>query len=346
MTETGATASDAPSTALGPKIESCACGSPPQRVCDLCYSADAVFLACSSECLSRHHRAQHATEAGKSSEARARAAASAWNRRFPDSWARYAPHRRHVMSLLADVPRGGSLCVLGAGNGNDIDLEELARTQREIHLVDLDGEGLERSRDRQTPHVRAKLRLHPGVDLSGLLAHLDDWGDQFPARTELGKSAVLAAQAILAQLGSRFSTVISTCVLSQLGAPFRRAWVTSRGNWGDLLSALHAVHLATLAGSVERGGRGLLVFDTSSSKDTPAIAEQSGLSARELAAFAEAEHARGALAFEPSPQIVVSQLRSPGLATLVSEPKVGLPWLWDLGDAMQLVYSVSFARPA
>ncbi len=258
---------------------------------------------------------------------------------------RYAPHRRHVMSLARELPGGGSLCVLGAGNCNDIELEELAREQREVHLVDLDGEALERSRDRQSLHVREKLRLHPAVDLSGLMRHLDDWGDRFPQRSELGKGAVLAAQGILRQLGQRFSAVMSTCVLSQLAAPFRHAWVTSRANWGDLLGALQAVHLATLAGSVAPGGRGLLVFDTSSSKDTPALSEQTQLSARELAAFADAEHARGTLAFEPAPDALVRQLRSPGLAAFVSEPRIGLPWIWDLGDAQQLVYSVSFTSP-
>ena len=342
---TGTSAVSSAHQSRGPATLQCGCETPPKRVCELCYSDASVFLACSSACLERHQREAHPEQAGASSEKRARTAASAWNRRFPDSWTRYAPHRRRVMSLLSELPPGGSVCVLGAGNCNDVALDELARAHTEIHLVDLDGEALERSRDRQVRGVREKLRLHPGVDLSGLLDHLDEWGDRFPARSELGKTAVLAAQGILRTLGQRFSAVVSTCVLSQLAVPFRRAWVTSRTNWADLLSALHAVHLATIAGSVERGGRALLVFDTSSSKDTPALASRGELSARELAAFAETAHARGELTFEPAPEAVVMHLRSPGLTTLVAEPTLGLPWLWDLGDAVQLVYSASFRRP-
>ncbi len=343
MTGTGAAPAE-PTRSVATR--GCSCSAPPKRVCDLCYSAESVYLACSSACLELHRREAHPEHAAASSEARARLTASAWNRRFPDSWTRYAPHRRRVMNLLTELPAGGRVCIFGAGNCNDIDLEQLAHAQREIHLVDLDGEALERSRERQSSAVRDKLRLHPDVDLSGLLQHLDDWGDRFPDRAELGKSAVLAAQRVLTQLGARFSAVISTCVLSQLGGPFRRTWVTSRSNWADLLSALQAVHLASVAGSLEPGGRALLVFDTSSSKDAPALAAQTELSARELAAFAEAEHSRGRLAFEPAPENVVALLKSPGLAALASEPEVGLPWLWDLGDALQLVYSVGFRKPA
>jgi hypothetical protein len=35
---------------------------------------------------------------------------------------------------------GARLCVLGAGNGNDFDLESLLAAHREVHLVDLDAD--------------------------------------------------------------------------------------------------------------------------------------------------------------------------------------------------------------
>ncbi|HEX3775861.1 MAG TPA: hypothetical protein VHV51_15420 [Polyangiaceae bacterium] len=327
------------------QTQGCGCRAAPKRICDLCYREESAFLACSLACLKQHQRACHPEHAAQNSEERAHAAARAMNRRFPNSWERYRDHRRRVMQLCAELPQGGALCILGAGNCSDIDLGELASLQREIHLVDLDGEALERARDREPAQVREKIVLHPDFDLSGLVAQLDEWGEEFPERTELGKRAVGAAQSVLRALGRRFSAVVSTCVLSQLALPFRRAWVTSRGNWADLLSALSAIHLATLAGSTESGGKSLLVFDTSSSKDTPELALQGALSARELESFVDRARQSKTLTLEPAPEQLLFQLGSPGLSALVGAAEIGLPWLWDLGDATQLVYSLRFSHP-
>jgi hypothetical protein len=327
------------------RTQGCGCAHAPKRICDLCYDKNSAFLACSLACLRRHQRECHAERAHENSRQRAFAAARAFNRRFPNSWERYRDHRRHVMRRCTELPRDGALCIFGAGNCSDIDLGELATLQREIHLVDLDGEALERAREREPTSVRQKLVLHPDFDLSGLVALLDEWGEAFPERTELGERAVGAAQAILRALGRRFSAVVSTCVLSQLAVPFRRTWVTTRGNWTDLLSVLTAVHLATLAGSTESGGKSLLIFDTSSSKDTPELTTLRGQSARELDAFVDHARRSGSLALEPTPEELRLQLGAPGLKALVSDVEVGSPWLWDLGDATQLVYSLRFTHP-
>ncbi len=279
------------------------------------------------------------------SAGRAQSYARALNRRFPDSWASYAGHRQHVTELIGRLPRGAELCVLGAGNCNDLELEQLADWFRQIHLVDLDGEALERARERQVARVRGRLVLHPDVDLSGMIEHLDDWGESFPQRAELAGAAVAAAQNIVRSLGQSFPATVSTCVLSQLAVPFRRAWITSRAHWGDLLSALSAVHLATLAGSTRPGGRGVLLFDTASSTGTPVLSEQRGSSTEALEAFVAAAREADELYLRPEPRHIYMQLSAPGLRQLVSEPELGSPWLWELGQDTQLVYSLQFAHP-
>jgi hypothetical protein len=32
------------------------------------------------------------------------------------------------------------------------------------------------------------------------------------------------------------------------------------------------------------------------------------------------------------------------MASMVQEPRLTCPWLWDLGDALQLVYGLQFRR--
>jgi hypothetical protein len=112
-----------------------------------------------------------------------------------------------------------------------------------------------------------------------------------------------------------------------------------------LLSALSAVHLATLAGSTRSSGRALLVFDVASSKDTPELAQYGEHPPSELPELVASALTRGTLTLRPRPEDLLVQLSSPGLRALVSEAELGAPWLWDLGDATQLVYSLSFVHP-
>lgn len=249
------------------------------------------------------------------------------------------------MGHIEQLAPGGELCVFGAGNCAELELERLASLFSGIHLVDLDPEALERARDRQSSAVRAKISLHAGVDCCGLLDHLDDWGEQFPERRELAQSAVAAAQGILRGLGRTFSVVVSSCVLSQVPLPFQRAWLTSRTNWADLLSTLDAIHLATLTGCVSPGGHGLIVFDAASSRDTPALAELHGRSSEELDEFVEEARACDGLDLRPEPKDLVRQLLAPGLRSLVVDPELSSPWLWSFGQETRLVYSLTFRNP-
>ncbi|MEO8902066.1 MAG: hypothetical protein ABI488_09370 [Polyangiaceae bacterium] len=325
--------------------ERCAHDAKPRRLCDVCDAAGRTFLSCSVACLDHHLSAEHAESAPSTSLERAHSYASALNRRFPDSWAGYAEHRKRVVALIAGLPRGAELCVLGAGNCDDLELEQLSAWFSHIHLADLDAEALERARDRQSSAVRAKLHLHGELDFSGLIEHLDDWGEQFPERAELGRAALMAAQGIVHSLGQNFPAVVSTCVLSQLATPFQRSWITSRSNWGELLSAINAVHLATLAGATRSGGRGLLIFDTSSSKDTPALGAQHGKTSDQLEAFIDGALNDGSLYLKHQPQQLLAQLSSPGLNSMVADARIGAPWLWRLGQDTQLVYSLHFNHP-
>ncbi|HEY0467695.1 MAG TPA: hypothetical protein VGC79_26020 [Polyangiaceae bacterium] len=324
--------------------ENCGCSAPRRRLCDECEAGGASFFACSLACLDRHRHAAHAHSA-QDSLARVHAQLRAHNRKFSNSWQAYESHRQRLMALIAELPQGAELCVFGAGACNDLELERLAGTFSEIHLLDLDGEALTRARDRQAPATRAKIVLHERVDASGLLEHLDTWGDRFPERAELARVAVEAAQSIVHGLGRSFPAVVSTCLLSQLALPFQRAWLTSRGNWRDLLSTLSAIHLATLAGSTRAGGRCLLAFDVASSRDTPALAEQGERAPDELAEFVlEAQAAEG-LHLRPDPSSLIAQLSSPGMKSQVSEPELHAPWLWQRDGDTELVYGLTFAHP-
>jgi hypothetical protein len=298
-------------------------------------------MACSGDCLARHQAAAHPQAAPGNAAGRARAFVGSINGRFPDNWERYAPHRHQLMRLVESVGTGGKLAVLGAGNASDLELGWLVERFDEVHLVDIDAEALERARARHAISHPERLVLRPVVDLSGLLGHLDDWGDDFPEPAELGRVAVQAAAQLVRELG-RFDVTLSTCVLSQLLLPFRRTWVASRTTWGHLTSAVTSVHLATLAGMTGRAA--VLACDVQTSERVPELDRFRGSSSAELGKFVSAGVSAGSFALHPDPRSLVTWLGAPGLLPLVREPRLTDPWLWDLGEVRQLVYGLIFRR--
>jgi hypothetical protein len=320
--------------------ETCGHQALPRRLCDVCFAEDRVFMACSLACLERH-QLEHAALPGASE--RARHLLRDLNARYPDSSDSFTSHRERLMELLVTAgPPSGTLAVFGAGNGADLELSLLTRAFSEVHLIDLDGDALERARSRQPAQARERLVLHPGLDLSGFLEHIDDYGEAFPAAAELVQAAVKSARGLVQELGT-FDVTLSACVLSQLGLPFRRSWVAPASTWSNLTAAMTAVHLATLAGCTRR--RGVLAFDAQSSKQSPMLEGWRGSSGQLVAELVEASVTAGVLALNPEPSKLLSQLSSPGLAALVSDPELSSPWLWDLGEAVQLVYAISFQHP-
>lgn len=62
------------------------------------------------------------------------------NRQNRDAWGRYAPHRARVTGLVVEaLAPGDRLCVLGAGNVNDLDLAEVLAVAAAVDLFDIDG---------------------------------------------------------------------------------------------------------------------------------------------------------------------------------------------------------------
>ena len=235
--------------------------------------------------------------------------------------------------------------MFGAGKCDDLDLPQLTERFARVHLVDLDGEAMERARDRQPARVREAIVLHGDVDLSGLLAHLDEWGEAFPDDGTLAQTVFGAVHDIVGALGGPFDVTLSTCVMSQLMGPFQTAWTASEEIWGKLVAATSAAHLAVLAHSTAAGGDSILVFDVLSSDEAPELTELHDRSSEELQRAIDSRLQSGAIALQPDPGTLVAQITGSGLAAMLRDPRLTGPWLWDTGAAMQLVYALAFHGP-
>jgi hypothetical protein len=334
-------------------VRACGHDGGPRRVCDLCVDAtaapgaraEAPYVACSGACLERHRAEAHGDTSAATAPERAASYQARVNARSARDRALFAAHRARVAALVEAAGRGGSLCVLGAGNGSDLDVPALARAFTELHLVDLDGEALARGHAALPEALRARVTLHAGVDLTGLIDRIDAWGDAFPDEAGLARAALPAIQGTLARLGRRFDTVVSTCVLSQLVVPFHRALVLPAAAWESLRATLTAIHLSTIAGATRPGGTGILVFDVLSSKSAPGLRDLDGAAPEAVEAFAAAHRAGGGAPLEPDPAGLVRRLRSPGMERLVESPHLTTPWAWNIGAETQLVYGLVFRRP-
>ena len=323
------------------ELQRCGCSRDPRRVCDICRTPQHAFLACSLGCLRIHQQAEHGSLPAETAR-RVRQAQHDMNRRAPDAWDWYSPHRRRLMD---ELPRAsGDLCVFGAGNCADIDLEYLAKRFHEIHLVDIDGAALERSRDRQPKALRERIVLHGERDLSGILQYLDDWAELFPSDAELEQTSLRAAHALLQSIGRPFDVTLSTCVLSQLLLPFQETWVMSEEEWDKLSACTTAVHLATLFGATRQGGSGFMAFDVVSSDHLPGLLAYGQRPEAELQAFVEQQVASEQVSLNPAPTELLAHLTGSGLGAALAHACITPPWLWDIKSAQQLVYGLSFQR--
>ena len=138
------------------------------------------------------------------------------NRQGRDAWGRFARHREHVQSLLtAEAAEEATLCILGAGNLNDVDLAELLGLYSEVHLVDVDTASMGVALRRHGLFGHARCSVHDAADLSGILDRLPQQlaDDSAQGVAEL-TDAVAEFQAAIA--GGPFTVTLSAGVLTQL----------------------------------------------------------------------------------------------------------------------------------
>jgi hypothetical protein len=248
---------------------------------------------------------------------RAQQAEQKGNRDVRDLWDRYRTHREHLTAQLLALPPG-RLCLLGAGNGNDLDLEALAARFDEIHLVDLDPTALSRATNRQSPATRGKLRSHAPVDLSGLYRQLDRRPSSLDALVATGATEVTSA------LPGSFDAVASCCVLSQMSWALETLLEGGAVPVAELQQALARIHLRTLLGLLAPSGAALLAADMISSLNY----DLESVPSAELPELAR-RLAADRVAFPVCNPELIRQLlrRDPALAgaTLTQ----GEPWLWD-----------------
>ncbi len=245
-----------------------------------------------------------------------------------DEWTLYADHRAHLTeAILASANHpDGRLCLLGAGKCNDVDLDRLALAFSEIHLVDIDPSALGAAVARQSPAVRARLRPHARVDLSGVAKRLGRWKRRAPTLAQIEATADATLQSLLARLPGPFDVVASTCVLTQMSFAVRDELGDAHPMLQLVRLSLMATHLNTMVGLTTAGGTSLFVSDLVSSNLFP-IREMHSL--RSPTELMDEVVASGRSYHSANPTVIRAILSDQTLGPLVDEPDLIDPWLWS-----------------
>jgi hypothetical protein len=268
------------------------------------------------------------------------------NRSTERQWGFYDTHRRALERLIVPDLRGGRICVLGAGNCNDLDLKWLTEVYREVHLVDLDAAALDSAARRQGMMDSVSLHRHAPVDLTGIAPEVAAWSDTAPDEAAIGAATRKLLESPPPQWGT-FDLVLSPCVLTQTINPvrdvLRRRYPPSHPARQAIGTALRLRHLRTIAASLSSGGRGVLAIDLISSEQ---FAELPRVPPEALEDLMRKFIAAGKHYSRLDPAGLAALWRGDARLSVELEPPVfSPPWLWHLGLRKSfLVYGATFHK--
>lgn len=277
----------------------------------------------------------------------------AYNRETARNWELYAEHRAHVTRLLlksinATKATNARVCVLGAGNCNDLELSVLAKHCLSLRLIDFDSEALLRGFASQQLTAGAEdvmgvpggacVTFQGSVDLTGIALDLSCASQ---------KDVPVLIQRALAgpnlDLGDPFDVVASTTLLTQLISLAVNALGSSHPNLTDVVLAIRNGHLRLLARLLRPRGIALLVTDVVSSDTLPelAIAKPDALGGLLDITLALGNFFPGA-----DPYALAAALRRDSvLCKAATDVFMVGPWRWQVGPLRSyLVVALSFRR--
>ncbi|HEX8915774.1 MAG TPA: hypothetical protein VF796_25695 [Humisphaera sp.] len=275
---------------------------------------------------------------------------ASYNRSTRDHWDHFAQHRRRVTEMLvpADDPLGaaaaaGRLCVLGAGNCNDLELPRLLEAFDRVTLVDIDRDAPAAAVDRQGVAGHPRLDVRTGVDLTAVAGTLAEWPKRPPTDRGIDDCLRTLADAPMPELGGPFDVILSPCILSQICLFAEDTLGKGHPRRMDLRRAIRRRHVRQMVEWLRPGGTGLLVTDLVATRDLGSLVHSHRDRLDELLTrmVGQSRHFPG---LDP-PSIRTALLEDPLLAGLVASVAPISPWLWTLGPHKAfLVYAMRFRR--
>jgi len=299
-----------------------------------------------------HHETEHRDDDRNDDRSDLRSTFQQRNALGRGDWERYAAHRRHVTERLLDIAVGAAgttptarvqqLCLLGAGNANDVDLPRLLERFERLLLVDLDADALQSGVARQRLEAEPRVATR-ALDVTGNADLLTQLSPALPLDDlRLRACREQTAAGPPGELGGPFDVVASLCLMTQLIDSVLLTLGERHPAAIDLLMGIRNQHLRQLIELTRPGGTALLVTDVVSSASHPPLAhateaELPGLVARLIN---ERNFFTGA---NPFALRAFFQTDS-RIAPWVEHVELTNPWLWDFGPRVYAVCALVVRR--
>jgi len=267
-------------------------------------------------------------------------------------WEYFGSHRQHTTSNICEArthlsasQNEPTLAVLGAGNGNDLELDTIAKSFSKIHLFDFDPAALEYLKSQQLtdPTVSDAVVIEPRVDLSGVFTDLDN------LPTDVTDSFVLQLAEKMRNVATvlpdrQFDVVVSTSLTSQLLGSIVDSFGDDSRFKNYMLIAIRDGHLKLMEKLIRPGGVGLLILDFVSSDTLPEL---------KIADTDESMLATGRKAIDERNFFTGTNpwaIKDAIAKLIVEDPtrpwNIARPWRWRIGEnRYYAVTSIRFPKP-
>ena len=254
----------------------------------------------------------------------------------------YAGHRHHVMSIIQEVGRGGRICVLGAGNCNDLDLARLQQWFTEVHLVDWDAASLHEGVAKQQVASESVV-LHAGIEVTGVAGYMERWKRAAPSNDEINQVVALLSAPYDIGLGVAFDVVLSGSLLTQLIEMPVALLGPGHPRMVDVVMQIRAAHFRLMMSLMAPGGTGVLVTELMSSDTCEELRHSSDekLPALYARLVREKRYFTGTNPDALTPAL----LADPFIAPQITQSQLIDPWRWQIGpNRFFLAYGFVFKK--
>ena len=269
------------------------------------------------------------------------------NSKTQQSWDLFENHRNQISQLIIDALQklesgneNPTLCVLGAGNGNDLDVAQLAKHFDSIHVLDIDRLALDRLWQRygDQPEVQQKIQLVADVEFSGITSSLIELAEN-PTEA-IVKSTYDQSLRVHYSTEEKFDVVVSTCLLTQL----IDAVVQTLGRENQwvvpLTIGVRDGHLNLMTSLCKADGQRVLVTDFVSSDTMPELASADDPES----VLGLARHAIDSRNFFTGANAFSIREKLAELKQVTNQDAVEIapPWRWQIGQRYYLVTALSY----
>jgi len=278
---------------------------------------------------------------------------SKFNANTRSQWKSFENHRKHSSKAICEAKKylpltwaEPTIAVLGAGNGNDLELQTIAESFSKIHLFDFDPTALEhlKTQHLSDPSISNSVVIEPPVDLSGISAELDNLP---PKLTDSWASEVSdKARQVKEVLPERqFDLVVSTSLTTQLLSGVVNSLGDDSPYKNFMMLAIRDGHLKLMENLIRPGGAGVLITDFVSSDTLPELTTIDNAPESVLATARKAIDQRNF--FTGTNPWAMKDALAKLIAEDPFEPwSIAPPWRWKIGEQRSyLVTAINFSKP-